>query len=92
MALDGQFETTREQRARRCDKCGGQPWLLCFWWNTPDGPSGCSEDGNISTCGVASWQLDMHRFRQWREAHIVIASEIHATFGYGPQPTRARTE
>lgn len=88
-SLDELYKTTREQRLRRCEKCGGQPWTLCFWWHTPDGPSGCSEDGNIYTCGVAAWQKDMHEFRAWRGAHVAVAEGIAAFFGDGSDKEQA---
>ena len=61
------FETTPEMRQRRCEKCGAQPWVICFWWDTPEGPSGCPEDGNVFTCAAAQYQKQMHEFRLWRD-------------------------
>lgn len=76
----GDYETTRVQRLVRCDKCGGQPWTLCFWWDTPEGPSGCPEGGNVFTCGMAAWQKDMHEFRLLRQAHIGTGEAIRTMF------------
>ncbi len=62
----GEFKTTPEQRLRRCEKCGAQPWAVCFWWDTAEGPSGCPDSGNVYTCPWADWQKAMHEFRAWK--------------------------
>lgn len=63
MSVLGAYETTPEQRARRCEKCGAQPWTLCFWWDTPDGPSGCPDTDNVFACAHAHFQKTMHEVR-----------------------------
>lgn len=75
------YRTTPEMRARRCDKCGGQPWTVCFWWDTTDGPSGCPEDGNVFTCGVALLQKQMHELRAEKETTNGLAAAIRDFFG-----------
>lgn len=78
MTLELGLRTTKEQRQRRCDKCGGQPWAACFWWSTADGPSGCPEGGNVFTCSVAQLQHAMHlaALRAAEEAGCMLVRKL----------------